>query len=1028
MITVGVLICLIILTSQLVHSKVITINITSSNSSQECCTEEGCMCTSLSTALQYIDSNTIVNITSSSVMLEESVELGSGNSSKSGNLTNIKIIGSNVTIMCNNSGSVYCELCDDVMIEGITWDRCGDPNGTDTAGVTFNVTSNISLVNCTFQLSLISAVRFLDISGNVHVSQCNFLSNRGVVQLPIHRKCGGLEIRDSSSNFVYLIVSDSHFYDNGFYCADTIGHVLDVWDTNNLTTWHITITRTTFFSNLGAVNFYIGGNCSIQLTELVLNNNDASNSFQTANLGFELHGNSTVLLLLDSLFSGNIETIVILYIEQADTTEIVINNSNFTNNQDGYIRLFSFASSAQITLEDVAVSHSIMSGLPGTGGIVQLTFQNVLTNYYKAVVNMNKVRLISNQYLGDLGGAVYVRFAISGTENVIMFTECEFINNTASRGAAFYIDNNYSNEKANFTILNSKIHHNMADDVVVYLNNMDISLISSNFTDNTGSSMYLLKSTLDCDNVIIFANNNADNGAALYLDQGSTFYVDDNMMIYFINNSAVEHGGAIYINLVYNCPYPPFNKLFITQNSLISFENNTARISGNSLYFYVPKHCKVVTNIRDYNSILYVPCQFNYSQPVNGKMMQIPCDLDYTLLNGTGAPIVTPPLQLRLYFPFNVGYNISSSSDHNAYFVTNGILGYPVEFTGNVFGYFGKPTEPTQFDVQCVNCSSVVLRTVHFLVDNITSLSITFTGKNIENKMNVTVRLSSSVHSIKEVNTTLVVELMPCINHPGYTYSTKHKTCECYHDNVGCHDSYSEIKRGYWFGSISNIATTAPCPRYCKFIGRTETRQGYFELPNTIDGQCSDNRVGRACGNCSSGYTLSYDSTDCISVHQCGAGWTVLVISLTFLYWIAIVAGVFALMYFRSQISLGYLYGLIYYYSIICILLDNKPYLPDNVFQFATVLSSFAQLTPQFLGKLCFIKDLSGIDQLFIHYSHAVGVSLLLLLIVVVARWSSRVTLFVSCCIIRVICLLILLSYTSIVSTSFQLLQPMRFF
>ena len=109
------------------------------------------------------------------------------------------------------------------------------------------------------------------------------------------------------------------------------------------------------------------------------------------------------------------------------------------------------------------------------------------------------------------------------------------------------------------------------------------------------------------------------------------------------------------------------------------------------------------------------------------------------------------------------------------------------------------------------------------------------------------------------------------------------------------------------------------------------------------------------------------------------------------------------------------------------ILLDSNPNLSDGVFQFALVLSSFAQLTPQFLGNLCFVKGLSGIDQLFIHYSHAVGVSLLLLLIVVAARCTAIVSLFVSRCIIRVICLLILLSYTSIVSTLLQLLQPLRF-
>ena len=311
------LISLITLTSQLVHSKVITVNVTSGNDSHECCyTEQGCTCASLSVALQYIDSNTTINITSSSVMLEKSVKLGSNCTSGSGNLTDITITGSNVTIMCNNSGSVYCESCDNVMIEGITWDRCGDPNGTNIAGVAFNGTSNISLVNCTFQLSQISAVTFLNVSENASVNHCNFLSNRGTIQLPIYRECGGLGIHDSRSNFVYLVISDSYFYDNGFYCNDDAGasgYVLDVSDTDNLTTWNVTITRTRFYSNLGAGNFYILGNCSIQFTELALNNNNASNSFQSASLAFGLLGNSTVVVF-DSLFTGNIETIVFLYI------------------------------------------------------------------------------------------------------------------------------------------------------------------------------------------------------------------------------------------------------------------------------------------------------------------------------------------------------------------------------------------------------------------------------------------------------------------------------------------------------------------------------------------------------------------------------------------------------------------------------------------------------------------------------------------------------------------------------------------
>ena len=1009
-IKVGVLICLITLTSQLVHSKIITINITSGNGSQECCTEEGCMCASLSIALQYIDSNTAINITSSFVMLEESVKLGSGN------LTNITITGNNVTIMCNNSGSVYCESCDHVMIEEITWDRCGDPNGTDIAGVTFNGASNISLVNCTFQYSQIPIVLFLDVSENVNLHHCKFLSNSVIPRfLPMAICNGVLSIFNNisnSSDLIYLNISDSYFYcnENHFSCG--------IFSTNNILSiagtavWHVSIIKTTFFSNSGnVIDFFVDGDVSIHLRELYIS------------------GNYGKLLEFESVIGTNIYTPVLS--DTKKLVDILIINSTFTNNY-GSIYLSSLTSMALITLVDVDISYNIPD-IDDDGALSISFLDSYLDTFYNymATVNLTRVNVISNKCFGNDGGAISIQFSASNQNKNIRVEGCKIFNNTSNsnRGAAFYIINNGDNSGITHTtvvILNSKIHHNHGDDSVIYVNNVDVTVNSSTFTDNVASAIYLVNSNLRCVGTVIFANNTADNGGAIYLDQVSTLNAEA-ANVQFINNSATEYGGAIRINLPYVCPifYSPFVNFY---DDLVFFVSNTAGISGNSLYFYIPKHCKIETDTSNDYSLLYTPCHFNYSQPINGKMIHIPCDLDYTFLNGTGAPIVTSPHELRLYFPFNDGCNISSTSDHNIYFIRSNVLGYPVKFTGNVFDYFGKPSEPTQFDVQCVNCSSsTVLPKLHFLVDNISSLSIIFSGTNIKDIMYINVILTSINYSIKQINTTLVVELMPCIDHPGYTYSAADKGCVCYHHNVDCHDSYNEIKRGYWFGNISNIATTATCHHYCKFTGRTETRQGYFELPSTIDGQCNDHRVGRACGECSSGYTLSYDSIDCISVHRCSAGWTVLVIILTCLYWIAIVAGVFGLMYFKFQISLGYLYGLIYYYSVIRILLDNNPNLSDGVYQFASVFSSFAQLTPQFLGKLCFVKGLSGIDQLFIHYSHAVGVSLLLLLIVVAARWSARITLFVSRCIIRVICLLILLSYTSIVSTSLQLLQPLRF-
>ena len=116
-----------------------------------------------------------------------------------------------------------------------------------------------------------------------------------------------------------------------------------------------------------------------------------------------------------------------------------------------------------------------------------------------------------------------------------------------------------------------------------------------------------------------------------------------------------------------------------------------------------------------------------------------------------------------------------------------------------------------------------------------------------------------------------------------------------------------------------------------------------------------------------------------------------------------------------------------YYYSMVNILLSSNAYISNGAFQFIIILSGFTQLAPKFLGQLCLVEGLSGIDQLFIHYSHATAVSVILVAFVVAARKSRRVSEFISRCIIRVYCLLLLLAYTSLASTSLLLLRPLTF-
>ena len=70
---------------------------------------------------------------------------------------------------------------------------------------------------------------------------------------------------------------------------------------------------------------------------------------------------------------------------------------------------------------------------------------------------------------------------------------------------------------------------------------------------------------------------------------------------------------------------------------------------------------------------------------------------------------------------------------------------------------------------------------------------------------------------------------------------------------------------------------------------------------------------------------------------------------------------------------------------------------------------------------------MSGIDQQFIHYIHPLAVSVILILISWLARHSKRLSMFISRGIIHAICLLLLLSYTAVATTSLLLLRSLIF-
>ncbi|XP_065894245.1 uncharacterized protein [Dysidea avara] len=467
----------------------------------------------------------------------------------------------------------------------------------------------------------------------------------------------------------------------------------------------------------------------------------------------------------------------------------------------------------------------------------------------------------------------------------------------------------------------------------------------------------------------------------------------NNSNITFYHNNANRHGGGIYCDLTKSIE----SKIKVNTTDIV-FDYNTDFISSD-IYMNVPTSCDEM-------------CLNN--NVINGEYDQF------------GGVIKTSPRKLE--FSDSAVTCIDNDNDTNCqtYLTKNIMLGQEIIINACVLDYYNQPSEPTQFELSSEDQDHCINGSDNVLISCTVFEGVSVIGEKVVNATNYSMTITSydgSISDTKKFSIELITELSPC--HPGFYHDTT--TCVCYSDSdiVSCSGSTSSIKRGYWFGEVNDKATVTICPNsYCNFTC-CEMANGFFKLSPVRENQCNSQRSGTACGGCKEDYTLSFDSIECVSVDTCTTGQTVLVVTLSILYWVVIVILVFIVTYYH--IGIGYLYAITYYYSMVDILLSERLYSSQGLFSFVSIMSSIAKVTPQFLGQLCLVTNMSGIDQQFIHYVHPLAVAIIIVVICQSARISYKISSFVSRGIIHVISFLLLLSYTSVATTSLLLLRLLRF-
>ena len=211
----------------IVYGKTIDVNPATGNDSKECLGQQ-MPCSSLDYALTNLQNGDCINITSDTISLPRMVNLSDRDA--------ITIRGQgNTIVMCNNTGGVSCNNCNNVVIEGITWDQCGDPNQQNRAdpdafgGLNFTNVTNLSINNCTLQNSRVRALSLYLVAGSININNTQFLNNANndtihCFQGPVYIHCvtnernvtGAVYIQDATSE-ASIIVSNCNFSNNGHF-------------------------------------------------------------------------------------------------------------------------------------------------------------------------------------------------------------------------------------------------------------------------------------------------------------------------------------------------------------------------------------------------------------------------------------------------------------------------------------------------------------------------------------------------------------------------------------------------------------------------------------------------------------------------------------------------------------------------------------------------------------------------------------------------------------------------------------------
>ena len=613
-------------------------------------------------------------------------------------------------------------------------------------------------------------------------------------------------------------------------------------------------------------------------------------------------------------------------------------------------------------------------------------------------------------------------FSSNFANNQMSAVKAEYCNIVVQKNCSFF-----NNSKSAIDILYGTI--NMSGPVLFYNNSEDstgasyggaISLLSSNMSVNKGP--------------IKFYDNVADYGGAIYACKNSSFNANV-ADLEFYSNGARLYGGAFYVesslcdNKTSKILY--FYNLF--HNTDVCYtDSNTATLGGNFVYFYVydALHC----DAPNYN----MPCK-------NNKVFATQlCNI------------------VNVYNEAVVFGNFTDKRDTFRFWLRD------LRFYLTITDCFNNLYGPAQVFICCDGCNERYEYTVDSSHNKVTMISddtvvscpineaekvkfVAIANNFNDNRVSVSTTINAEIISPNRLTDVDIAHVLTIRGYYYYYgtewYDYQYLPLSCNLSDIGrlpigidCSGVYDYyfVTPGYWF-SNGFTKYTDHCPQGHCNIDFNLYNSINFIINNsypTSDNQCAPNWTGLACGECGEDYFIMHDTTSCVHSDNCylkNESGLVLFFFISLLYWIMVISLIFVLLHFKFDITAGYAYGIIFYYSVLEQTVTASYVGTQNNFNepFTTtclsILSTIGNMKPPYqLLKLCFDGKFKMIDHMFLTYLHPIIVTCLIVAIfmsarnfVIVARTIGR---YVNS---KSICILLILSYSSVSYTSVQLFRPL---